>query len=322
MSKISDVAKEAGVSNATVSRYFNGGYLSEEKRIKVKEAIDKLSYRPNAIARALNMKSTKIIGFIIPSIMNSFFPELCKSVEDTMSKQGYNIMLCSAEGETEKEKEFINVLCSNQVDGIITATGNCGDTYSQIHIPVVSIDRQINTVGIHIGADNYKGGKLAAEHLYDCGCKKVVFIGALCESESQKSRRIGFLEKSNELSMNAVSIFTASEDVRGAIDGIILDLKNFDGIFAWNDNVAMEVLKAFHHAEIKIPQDIQLIGFDNTYISNVCIPSITTIAQNIYEMGRIAAQILIKRISEKEDFKKQVIVDVNLVKRETTLSPK
>ena len=319
MANISDVAKEAGVSEATVSRYFNNNKISvsEEKRERIKKAIKKLSYQPNEAARALSKKSSKVIGIIIPSISNSFFAELYKVIDDAASQYGYRVMLCNAEN-IEKEKEFIYLLRSFQAEGIITATGNCEEIYRSVSTPVISIDRRIKNVRLHVSTDNFKGGQLAAKHLYDCGCKKVAFIGAFQESESQRNRRLGFQEKADEMSMNMAAIFTPHEDVRGAIDVFVDDLKNFDGIFAWNDDVAVNVLNSFSKANIKVPDDVQLIGFDNTYISSIFIPTITTISQDLALIGKKSVELLIKSISGDADFEKEAVIDVKLIKRETT----
>lgn len=321
MVTISDVAKEAGVSVATVSRYLNNGPLSFSSRKKVEEAIKKLAYRPNLVARALNTKSSKIVGFIIPSITNFFFTELYKSIDNIAGSLGYHVILCNAE-TIEKEEEFINLLLSIQADGIITATGNCAEIYRRIdYLPVVSVDRVIDSVKIHISSNNQLGGEIAARHLYDCGCRRVAFLGAKKESESQHYRRKGFFEECAELSMDAKIFLTKSEDARDSVGALSDELAKFDGIFAWNDYVAVQVLNSMHDIGVRIPDDVQLIGFDNTYLGSIFIPRLTTISQDIDEIGTRAMKSLVNAVSDSKNFQTQILVDVELIQRCTTKGP-
>lgn len=324
MATISDVAKEAGVSVAAVSRYLNDGPISAANQQKIAKAIEKLSYQPNLLARALNTRTSKTVGFIVPNITNSFFTELYKYIDDIAWKSGYHIVLCNAE-TIEKEKEFINLLIGIHSDGIITATGNCAEIYSKSvmnNIPIVSVDRVIDNVPIHICSNNYKGGQIAAKHLYDCGCKKVAFIGAKSESESQHYRRTGFFEKCESLSMDASVFLTEAEDAKDAIDDLQDRLITFDGIFAWNDYVAVQLLNSFHKTGIKIPDDAQLIGFDNTYLGSIFIPALTTISQNIYGIAEKAMESLANAILGNGKYETKILVDVELIQRSTTISKK
>lgn len=321
MVTISDVAKEAGVSVATVSRYLNNGPLSSESHKKVEEAIKKLAYKPNLVARALNMKSSKIVGFIIPSITNFFFTELYKSIDNIADSLGYHVMLCNAE-TIRKEEEFIDLLLSIRADGIITATGNCADIYRRIDsLPVVSVDRVIDSVKIHVSSNNQRGGEIAARHLYDCGCRKVAFIGAKNESESQHYRRKGFLAQCKALDMDAQIFLTKSEDARDSVEALRGELMKFDGIFAWNDYVAVQVLNSLYGTGVRVPEDIQLIGFDNTYLGSIFTPSLTTISQDIDQIGERAMKSLVNAISDSKNFQTQILVDVELIQRCTTRNP-
>ncbi|HBQ64480.1 MAG TPA: LacI family transcriptional regulator, partial [Clostridiales bacterium] len=150
MANIYDVAKRAKVSIATVSRYFNNGYVSQDSGERIKEAIDELGYSVSQVAAAMMTKSLKAIGLILPSITNQFFPELAKAVEERAHKKGYTLFVCNSEGSEAKETGFINMLKSLHADGIITATGNCAHIYRQKKIPVVSIDRDLEGDFIHV----------------------------------------------------------------------------------------------------------------------------------------------------------------------------
>ncbi len=318
MSTIADVAKEAGVSVATVSRYMNNVPLNAANRQKVAAAVKKLSYRPNLIARALNTKSSHIVGLIVPSISNFYFTELYKAMDNISESLGYRIILCNAE-TIEKEKSFIDLLLNIKADGIITATGNCAEVYNEISdMPIVSVDRVLDGAKIHISSDNKKGGQIAARHLYDCGCRKVAFIGAKNESESQHYRKFGFFKECEALHMDCDAFLTKSEDDRDSVSEIRDSLKSFDGVFAWNDYIAIQVMNALHNTGIRIPDDIQLIGFDNTYLGSMFMPRLTTISQDIHEIATRAMKCLLNAISDDGDFRTEILVDVKLIPRCTT----
>lgn len=326
MATIHDVAKQAGVSVATISRYFNQGYVGKASREKIEQVIAALDFKPNAVARALNNKSSKIIGLIVPSIFNPFFPELAQAVEEEAARHGYRLMLCSAEsrsGSTEmpnldKETEFIEFMMLNHADGIITSTGNCSEIYQQLGLPVVSVDRELPMGNGHVTSDNLGGGRMALKHLQQCGCRRVAFVGDGRESASQARRRVGFLEEALQRGIQAEAFLVPEEAGSEGLSALIPKLTAFDGVFAWNDTVAVEILHGFHQAGVRVPEDVHLIGFDNVHISQIFIPAITTIGQQIQEMGRKAVEMLVQAIAEPQRKEAVSVLDVALIPRETT----
>lgn len=326
MATIHDVAKQAGVSVATISRYFNQGYVGKGSREKIEKVIAALDFKPNAVARALNNKSSKIIGLIVPSIFNPFFPELAQAVEEEAARHGYRLMLCSSEsriGSSEapnldKEAEFIEFMVLNHADGIITSTGNCSEIYNQLNLPVVSVDRELQAGNGHVTSDNLAGGRLALRHLQICGCKKVAFVGDVAESGSQARRRIGFEQEALQHRIQADVFLIGQESGQTDLAQLIQKLGEYDGVFAWNDTVAVEILHGFHEAGIRVPQDVNLIGFDNVHLSQIFIPAITTIGQQIQEMGRKAVEMLMHAIAEPQLKEAVCVLDVALLCRETT----
>ncbi len=326
MATIHDVAKQAGVSVATISRYFNQGYVGKNSRAKIEAVVAALDFKPNAVARALNNKSSKIIGLIVPSIFNPFFPELAQAVEEEAARHGYRLMLCSSEsriGSSEapnldKEAEFIEFMVLNHADGIITSTGNCSDIYNQLNLPVVSVDRELQAGNGHVTSDNLEGGRLALRHLHSCGCNKVAFVGDGAESGSQARRRFGFLEEARLRGLQTDIFLIGPGEGQDALKQIIPHLKEYDGVFAWNDTVAVEILHGFHEAGIRVPEDVNLIGFDNVHISQIFIPAITTIGQQIQKMGRTAVKMLMHAIAEPQLKESVCELKVELLCRETT----
>ena len=162
---LADVAQAAGVSLTTVSRVLNNrGYLSQETRERVAEAIAQLNYRPNQIARALHGKSTHSIGLIVPTVALPFFGELTEHVEDFLAERGYRTFVCNSMGKADREREYLDLLVSHRVDGIISSAHNDGlADYSSIHLPLVSVDRDLSPIVPNVRCDNEAGGRLAAE---------------------------------------------------------------------------------------------------------------------------------------------------------------
>ncbi|MBP7496017.1 MAG: LacI family DNA-binding transcriptional regulator [Spirochaetales bacterium] len=322
MSTMYDVAHRAGVSVATVSRYFNGGYVSSSSRKAIDEAITFLGYKPNRIARTLSIKSSRVIGLVVPSVTNPFFPELARAVEGEASRKDYQVLLCNAEDSVEKEKRFIDALTSSFAEGIISSTGNCGPYYEENGIPVVSVDRELSTGAPHVTSDNYSGGRMACDHLAEKGCSRLVFIGASSESTSQKHRREGFFDEALKIGLPTPHLLIADDtDEYQALLEEGKQLSAYEGIFAWNDYAAIQAIRALHQAGYSVPEDARIVGFDDIHIARLYTPSLTTIAQPIYEMGRAATELLLRQIEGEKLDGVKYLLSVSLVERETSTAP-
>ena len=318
MSTIHDVATRAGVSIATVSRYFNGGYVGAPTRVAIEAAVNELGYQPNSVARALSAKSSRVVGLIVPSITNPFFPELAQAIEEECSRKDYRLVLCNARGSIEKERLFIDTLAASFADGIITSTGNCGEIYDRRSVPVVSVDRELGTAAPHVTSDNYEGGRMALHCLERAGRRRLLFIGAPDESTSQRQRRESFLAEARLAGIDAEVLVLGDEDQDLACEADRLSA--YDGIFAWNDIEAVEAIRALHQIGRRVPEDTAVIGFDDVRISRLFVPSLSTIAQRIYEMGRAATELLMRMIAGERLVGVTYLLGVELIERETTKS--
>ena len=178
VAKLTDVAKLAGVSPTTVSRVINKkGYLSEKTIQKVNEAMRELGYKPNNLARSLQGKSAKLIGLIFPNISNVFYAELIDKLEHQLFKNGYKTIICNSEHDSEKEREYIEMLEANQVDGIISGSHNLGiEDYNRVTAPIISFDRNLSPDIPVVSSDNYAGGVLAAQTLVKTGAQSIIMI--------------------------------------------------------------------------------------------------------------------------------------------------
>lgn len=324
MASIREVAKRAGVSPATVSRVINGtARVDEEKRERVEKTIEETGFRPNELARALYRKSSKIIGVIVPDIENPFFSELAKAIEKEAYEQEYRILLCNSDDQKEKELANLQMLAQLQADGVIlmTNTGEKSQSYEAVSMPIVFVDRRLDEMGQTsvIEADHYAGGKLAAEHLIACGCRKITCIRGPQELSSGKKRYEGYREVCRQYSMKErfVDSTYKYEDGAKAAEEVLRRYPDTDGIIACNDMTAVSVYKVLQKRGYRVPDDIQIIGFDGVKFGRFLTPELTTVAQPIKEMGKCAVQMILGTVKELPR-DREMKFPMMLIKGETT----
>ncbi|WBL14643.1 LacI family DNA-binding transcriptional regulator [Sutcliffiella sp. NC1] len=322
MATIKEVAAEAGVSVGTVSRVLNNsGYVGEESRKKVENAIKKLSYTPNRIAQALNYKKTRMIALMVPDIKNPFFPEMTRAIEDVALSQGYTVMLCNSDQDPVKEAEYLNAFQLNYVDGIILATHTLDiHKWMETTIPIVSLDRVSEQLLPSITSHNYDGAKKAVQLLVEKGAKNIAHIKGPEHVNPVIERHNGFVDQANDLQLPYVighSDFEleSAEEVAFAF---YENNPNVDGIFCSNDTIAIGFLKTALKLGKKVPEDLQIIGFDGITFGKMIYPEISTIAQPIYEMGKTAAELLIKLINNENVEQTYFKLPIEVLERGTT----
>lgn len=304
---IIDVANAANVSIATVSKVVNGKdqKISEETRQRVQKCVKELEYIPNEMARSLKDAASKTIGLMIPNIGNAF-PEMAQGAQDEAFKRGYNLFLCSTESNPVQEERFREMLISKMVDGIIYVSSNykTSNTFlSELHIPCVAIDRMVETqenIGV-VQINNYQAMKEAAAFVVSKGCKQIGYITADITQSPAKERYEGLLDGLKECNVEFDSklLYTGAFEVETGNIGAMALLKqaeNLDCILCGNDLIAIGAMNTCQKSGKRIPQDIKIMGFDDIYISQYLYPELTTIRQNVYEMGRIASQMLIDHV--------------------------
>lgn len=327
MATIVDVAKLAGVTPTTVSRVINNrGYISEKTRNKVNEAMNQLGYQPNEIARSLTKQKSNTIGVIVPHISHPYFAKLISNLENESAKKGYKIILCNSREKEEKEKEYLDVCKSNRVAGIILCSGNVeAKKINTGNIPVVLLEKNFEEGKLGIQCDNYQGGRLATEHLIKCGCKRLLhFSGVIDEDMPADNREKAFVDLCME---SNTKYFIRKYDMKiynemnyyDYIKDTLNEIKNVDGIFASSDLIAAQVIQVCNELNIKIPQDIKLVGFDDVEISKLTTPTITTIHQPIKEMARLAIELIDGKNNNKE-VKEKTILPIELIIRNSTIN--
>jgi LacI family transcriptional regulator len=328
---IRDVAKLANVSVATVSRYLNqNGYISKDAEDRIKDAVGKLNYSPNTMARGLAGYKTNTIALIVSEISNPFFSALAKAVEDTATKLGYTTLLANSDRNSLKEIRYIEALKKRHVDGIIFATQmlatNEINELLGAKIPIVSIDRASSEQAVHnismLQVNHYKGAVMAVEHLLSVGCKNIAHISGPGIVIPAKDRLQGYID-----TLTRYGRFTPSYIVEGDFtmesgfkltQDLLARHPEIDGIFATIDLMAIGSLKALLRAGRKVPDDVALIGFDGIEMTGLTEPEISTIAQPIYEMGEQAVYQLIHQIEDKSSPIQLKQLDVKLLARSST----
>ncbi|RCX21540.1 LacI family transcriptional regulator [Fontibacillus phaseoli] len=324
MASIKDVAKLAGVSVATVSRVLNDkGYVGQHTREMVEQAIKELNYKPNEVARSLFKKQSNTIGLIVPDIMNPFFPELARAVEDTASKFGYNVILCNSDEDRLKEQAYLDTLQQNYVNGIIVSSNTMtANQIIELNIPVVSIDREISKGLPTIVVENMKGASEATRFLMNKGCSRIAHIRGPQGVVNAEERCEGYREVVHQESWFSESyIVDGDYDMESSIEATLELLKThpeIDGIFAANDIMAIGAMKAANQLGIRVPEELAIIGFDGIRLSSVTIPELTTIVQPIYELGEKATTMLVSLMNQQEVGQTYYKLDVELIERNST----
>jgi len=325
LASIKEVAALANVSPATVSRVMNGtAKVDDEKRERVLRAIRETGFVPNEVARTLFKRSAKIIGLVIPSIENPFFTQFSGAVERTADAYGYKVVLFNTDGEIEKEKNILQMLSAMNADGIILTTSSEGvdSDIEGCTIPVVVTDRLTAQSGAdaYIHCDHYKGGRIATEHLIECGCQNIVCLRGKQDISSARERYLGYKEVCNErgIALKVIDCDYSSEAGRRATEQMLEIYPEVDGIVACNDIVAISAYKVLHQKGIQVPKQIQLIGYDNIRLAELVTPELTTVAQPIERIGVKAVELLL----QKEEKEKEYILEPKLIVRETTQNKK
>lgn len=320
MATIKQVAKQANVSVATVSRVMNNsGYVSNEAREAVERAIAQLKYSPNRVARSLYKKSSNLIGLIMPDITNPFFPQLARAIEDVANQHGYQVVLCNTDEQLEKEQTYLVALQTMHVDGLIITTNHSHNpNYETLDLPMVALDRIVKTGIDAVVSDGYEGGKLAAETLLQCGATKLAHIAGPEHLKTVKRRTEGFFEAAGAHLVGATQSSFTFKDALTASQQLFDQSWPFDGVFAANDVIAAAVLQEAVRREIRVPEDLQVIGYDGIELGEMTSPPLTTIVQPIYEMGRVATERLLDLIDKKDTQAKEILLPVSLIERQST----
>ena len=302
MATMKDVAQRAGVGVGTVSRVINRvPGVKESTLIKVNQAIKELNYIPDEYARGLKTKSSRTIALILPSVWYPFFSEFAYYVEKRLDKEDYKLLLCNSNDNPTEEAKYIKMLKQNKIDAIIAITYSDIEQYIYSNIPFVSLDRYFDKKVSYVTSDNYEGGKLAARKLLEHGARSLAYVGSHSKyPNGTMLRRDGFRDYLENIGINYKEIFL-QEPVNDFTPYILEMLKvhpKIDGIFCHTDSLLLKLRKILNQYGYRVPEDIQLIGFDGMNLSSDLPLGISTIAQPVEQLANGAVDLVLRKIAD------------------------
>ena len=329
---IKDIARILGVSPSTVSRALKDHPdISEDTKKLVKTFAEKVNYRPNALALSLRNRKTNMIGLIIPEIVHHFFSSVVSGIEDMAYAEGYHVMVCQSNENFQREAMNVQTLTDLRVDGLIVSVSKTTKEYDHIEkvskdgVPTILFDRVIDQLELDkVVIDDFEGARIATNHLIESGCKRILHLSAPEHLLIGKNRLEGYAAalKANNIDINEQLILKCDtrEDVLSLQSHILSLAPKIDGIFAVNDSTAIAVMQILQRNGYKIPDDIQVVGFGDGPNATISSPTLTTVEQKGYEMGRETIKILLQRLANPNaniDVQTKIITPI-LKKREST----
>ncbi|AUC24638.1 catabolite control protein A [Streptococcus uberis] len=324
---IYDVAREAGVSMATVSRVVNGNKnVKENTRKKVLEVIDRLDYRPNAVARGLASKKTTTVGVVIPNIANAYFSILAKGIDDIAAMYKYNIVLASSDEDDDKEVNVVNTLFAKQVDGIIFMghhlTEKIRAEFSRSRTPIVlagtvDLEHQLPSVNIDYQAAVAEVIDILAENH-----KKIAFVsGPLIDDINGKVRLSGYKEglKKNKLDYKEGLVFEANYSYKEGYE-LVQRVINSGATAAYvgEDELAAGLLNGLFAAGKSVPEDFEIITSNDSPVVEYTRPNLSSISQPVYDLGAVSMRMLTKIMNKEELEEKEILLNHGIKRRGTT----
>lgn len=305
---LKDVAHEARVSTATVARVLHGrGFVSKESRKQVEEAISKTGYRLNVLAQSLRQQRTKTIGHLLTSISpNPFFAGVELGVENEAIRNGYSVLIWNVFEDPKRETLGVETFVQRQVDAIIFTTPiepKNVDTALSARIPVIQVERPTQVQSHKVLVDNYAGAVSATEHLINLGHKRIGYIGGdprnyLTDLSVDEQRLAGYRDTMLKNHITPSDNWYASGKYYSIEDGYqlmerFLDKGEVSAVIAACDILAAGALQAIYNRHLRVPEDISVVGFDDTYAPYLS-PPLTTVRQPMFEIGQMAARIAIE----------------------------
>jgi LacI family transcriptional regulator len=309
---IKDIAAELGISPSTVSRALKDHPdISNSTKKAVKELAEKWDYEPNSIALSLRSQKSNIIGVVVPQLVHHFFSTVISGIEDVAYEAGYNVMICQSNEKYEREVADIKALVSSRAEGLIVSFSKETKDFSHFQklqkrgAPLVFFDRISEEMDTHsVIVDDFGGAFKATEHLIQLGCKRIAHLGGPDNLMISQNRLDGYIEalEQNKMKVDKSLIINceAGESEMEAGEVKMKELlklkKRPDAVFANNDMAAIGAIRAIQQAGLNVPKDIAVIGYSDWPVASLMTPSLSSVAQPGYEMGKVAAEILINQI--------------------------
>ncbi len=329
MPTVLDVAKRAGVAPITVSRVINNsGYISQGTRERVEAAVKELKYVPNTIARGLRSKRTKTLALVVTDIANPYFTLMARGVEDVAGAADYSVVYCNTDEFEEKEEKYANLLAQRQVDGVLLVP-SCGNVKTvkfllSNNITVVALDRRVSGVKIDlVRSDSEDGANHLIKLLLALGHRSIAVITGPKDVSTSMDRVAGYQRALAEagLGTNELVYYGEFNQESGyeLTRQAMLRSPRPTALFGSNNFITIGIIKALQDLKLNVPDDVSVVGFDDLPESMLVSPFLTVAAQPAYEMGRMAAELLLKRISGELSGKCQTLVlQTQVIERRST----
>jgi LacI family transcriptional regulator len=332
---IKDIAKELGISPSTVSKALKGHRdISSSTKQSVKELAEKWNYKPDQVALSLKSGLSKTIGVIVPEIVHYFFSTVISGIEDLAYDSEYHVMFCQSSELYAREVKAVQTLLSSRVDGILVSVSKTTDNFDHFrkiqanNIPLVFFDRICDEIDTdRVVVDDEPGAYEAVNHLIEIGCKNIIHLSGPPNLLIGKNRKAGYLRALRKHNMpldeNNIIRCDSREDAMSIVPELLNRTVKPDGIFAVNDLTAAASMKVIQDMGYKVPADIAIVGFTSGLISDITNPTLTSVEQHGYLVGKEAVRLLIDRLEKNYDLPFQTkIIKTELVIKESTLRHK
>ncbi|MBD1576721.1 MULTISPECIES: substrate-binding domain-containing protein [Vibrio] len=329
MATIKDVARIAGVSTTTVSHVINKTrFVAEATQERVMAAVDELNYAPSAVARSLKCNTTSTIGMLVTQSTNPFFAEVVEGVESYCYRQGYTLILCNTGGLVEKQRDYVRMLAGKRVDGLLVMCSDLDEDLQKMldghpDIPKVVMDWGPETSKADKIVDNSEeGGYLATRYLLDHGHTDIACLSGHFEKAACKERIAGCKRAMAEKGLTIPDEWLLEGNFECdtaviAADKILAMDKKPSAVFCFNDIMALGLMSRLQEKDLRVPEDISVIGYDNIDLSPYFSPPLTTIHQPKRRLGKTAIEILLERIKDKAHAKQVFEMVPEIIERST-----
>jgi LacI family transcriptional regulator len=322
-----DVAQHAGVSITTVSNVVrNWPHVSSSTRHKVESAIRELGYTPHAVAQGLRTGQTRVIAFVVPDLSNPYFAAIVSAAESVAQEHGYTILVFNSHEDAEYEARCIQIAARRWADGLLLASTIQGGhgAFAPVKIPLVAIDRvPEGYTGPFCSLDHLHAGRLATQHLVDLGHRRIAHLGGPALAGSAVARERGYAEVLTQNGIDYRRVTTASsawgcDDGYLAMQHVLAQPERPTAVFASNDRMAIGALHAIGDNQLRVPDDISLVGVDDIEMSRHMSPPLTTVSQPLVEMARAGIDLLLRIVRGETPQQQQLLLEPGLVIREST----
>lgn len=328
---IAEIAQICGVSKATVSRVINNSPsgVGEKTRERVLQTIEKMNYRPNALARSVATSRSGMVGLILPDVSNFFYPKIIRGVTDYMDTKGYSVIVANSDYNPEQEaKQLLNMI-DKRVDGIILCSGVSNreflTQFRNYHVPLGLVGRTFDSSlsDTGIGGDNVLGGYKSASYLLRGGNRRVVYVEGNPGTSGSRQRMEGYCKAHREFGLPVREELTLHGDYsveygREAVDFLLDRGIAFDAIMTGSDLIAIGIVSQLQARGMQVPEEVEVIGFDNIELTTIFNPHLSTVSKPHYDMAQHVARQLLRVIEGKPVPLAHTVVQPRLVLRETT----